>query len=212
MTWESQLRSADWLLARKVGLRGRRKLLTRRRMSIWWWTSQIKPHLFTLLNVSMVEASAKCLIEICYSQSWLLLQLNKIPWIIACQLVVSSRYQWLLQIPLTVLTKWIWQTLHQMMRSVLQSQKTQGQPNKYLIPPKRPGYQGSTLDSIATPFVPRSQRPERTRGSQDSRSTVTGEHELLASVLIFISFLIFSAVGFMPGTAISEWVFNFCAV
>ena len=26
------------------------------------------------------------------------------------------------------------------------------QPNKYVIPPKRPGYQGSTLNPLATPF------------------------------------------------------------
>ena len=36
------------------------------------------------------------------------------------------------------------------------------QPNKYVIPPKRPGYQGSTLEPLATPFIPRSQGPKRT--------------------------------------------------
>ena len=37
------------------------------------------------------------------------------------------------------------------------------QPNKYVIPPKRRGYQGSTFNPLATPFTQRSQWPLRTR-------------------------------------------------
>ena len=43
------------------------------------------------------------------------------------------------------------------------------QPNKYVIPPKRPGYQGSTLNPLATPFTPRSQGPQRTRPARTRR-------------------------------------------
>ena len=129
LTWESENLSCNLVIEFWPGTlewEEKGKLLTDgRRMFIWWWTSQIKTYLFTLLNVSMAEASAECFIEICCSHSWLFLHLNQISWTLACQLVVPSRYRWLLQIQLTVLTKWIWQTLHLTMRSVLQSQKTQ---------------------------------------------------------------------------------------
>ena len=42
-------------------------------------------------------------------------------------------------------------------------------PDTYMIPPKRPRYQGSTLTPLATPFIPRSQWPHRTRPARTRR-------------------------------------------
>ena len=43
------------------------------------------------------------------------------------------------------------------------------QPNRYVIPLKRPGYQGSTLNPLATPLTPRTPGPQRTQPARTWR-------------------------------------------
>ena len=49
------------------------------------------------------------------------------------------------------------------------------QPNKYVIPPKRRGYQGSTLNPLATPFTPRSQVPEDSTSQNKAEANVADQ-------------------------------------
>ena len=174
---ESQLQPGDRVLARNVGVRGKRKIADRWEKDVYLVVDQPNKDIpVYIVNVSMAEASAECFIEICCSHSWLFLHLNQISWIIACQLVVPSRYRWLLQSTDTVDSADQVDLADTSSYDEVSSAKSEdagtqsvSQPNKYVVPPKRPGYQGSTLNPLATPFTPRSQGPQRTRPTRTRR-------------------------------------------
>ena len=170
---ESQLHPGDRVLARNVGVKGKRKIADRWEKDVYL-VSQIKTYLFNLLNMSMAEASAEFFIEICCSP-FMALPASK-PNPLDTSLRAGSTQ------PLPVVTTDTVYSADEMdladtssndevspARSEDAGTQSASQPTKYVIAPKRRGYQGSTLNPLATSFTPRSQEPQRTGPARTRR-------------------------------------------